>query len=306
MAADCPDRPMQRRTAAASRTTSRPSTQARPPSGCRRVVRMRTAVVLPAPFGPSTPSTVPRGTDRSIPRSARTSPNDLTRPSTRMAGPKLVCDTPTLPDRHPFTNLPAATDSGESITARLIRRPGRAEIIADPSRFSGRAPPDVKIHRVFWPNKICREIGVWRPGPAGGQGTERIFHTNAEPSTVITATDRNRVGYPPSRLTSGAAIAGASTCGPELAMLMIPRSLARPAADGSTWVTSAWSTDRYTPNPRPMIAAEAMATGQDGHSASMTAGTAMTRPDTVTGSLRRPVRSETTPPVTAVRTTATV
>ena len=77
-------------------------------------------------------------------------------------------------------------------------------------------------------------------------------------------------------------------------MLMMPRSLARPAADGSTWVTSAWSTDRYTPNPRPMIAAEAMATGQDGHSASMTAGTAMTRPETVTGSLRRPVRSETT------------
>src|SRR5215469_18436605 len=93
----------------------------------------------------------------------------------------------------------------------------------------------------------------------------------------MTATDRNRVGYPPSWLTSGAAIAGARTCGPELAMLMMPRSLARAAADGSTWVTRAWSTDRYTPNPRPMIAAEATATGHDGHSASMTAGTAMTR-----------------------------
>ena len=58
---------------------------------------MRTAVVLPAPFGPSTPSTVPRGTDRSIPRSACTSPNDLTRPSTRIAGPELICDTPFLP-----------------------------------------------------------------------------------------------------------------------------------------------------------------------------------------------------------------
>src|ERR1035438_2913539 len=51
---------------------------------------MRTAVVLPAPFGPSTPSTVPRGTDRSMPRSACTSPNDLVRPSTRMAGTVLV------------------------------------------------------------------------------------------------------------------------------------------------------------------------------------------------------------------------
>src|SRR5262245_60410141 len=147
---------------------------------------------------------------------------------------------------------------------------------------------------------------VGRRGPGGGQGTERIFHTNADPSTVITATDRNRVGYPPSRLTSGAAMAGASTCGPELAMLMMPRSLARPAADGSTRHTSARPTDRYPPHPSPTIAAEATATGQDGHSASMTAGTAMTRPDTVTGSLRRPVRSETSPPVTAVRTTATV
>jgi len=54
---------------------------------------MRTAVVLPAPFGPRTPSTVPFGTDRSIPRSARTSPNDLVRPSTRIAGPELICDT---------------------------------------------------------------------------------------------------------------------------------------------------------------------------------------------------------------------
>ena len=52
-----------------------------------------------------------------------------------------------------------------------------------------------------------------------------------------------------------------------------------------------------------MIAAAAMATGHDGHNASMTAATAMTRPETVTGSLRRPVRSEITPPATAVTTT---
>ena len=70
MAADCPANPIDRRTAAASRTTLWPSTTARPPSGRSNVVKMRTAVVLPAPLGPSTPSTVPRGTDRSIPRSA--------------------------------------------------------------------------------------------------------------------------------------------------------------------------------------------------------------------------------------------
>src|SRR5215469_12287485 len=87
MAADCPARPIDRRAAAASR----------PASGSIRVVRIRTAVVLPAPFGPRTPSTVPCGTDRSIPRSARTSPNDLVRPSTRIAGPEVVSDSDTHP-----------------------------------------------------------------------------------------------------------------------------------------------------------------------------------------------------------------
>src|SRR4051812_27821039 len=47
---------------------------------------MRTVVVFPAPFGPSTPSTVPFRTARSIPSSARTFPNDLARPRTEIAG----------------------------------------------------------------------------------------------------------------------------------------------------------------------------------------------------------------------------
>jgi len=38
-------------------------------------------VVFPAPFGPSRPNTVPVGTARSIPFSARVSPNRLTSPS---------------------------------------------------------------------------------------------------------------------------------------------------------------------------------------------------------------------------------
>ena len=46
---------------------------------------MRTAVVLPAPLGPSTPSTEPRGTSKSMPRSACTLPNDLFSASTRIA-----------------------------------------------------------------------------------------------------------------------------------------------------------------------------------------------------------------------------
>src|SRR5215468_10065744 len=165
---------MQRRTAAASRTTSRPSTQARPPSGCSRVVRMRTAVVLPAPFGPSTPSTVPRGTDRSIPRSARTSPNDLTRPSTRIAGPELVCDTPSLPDRHPFTeptgghrqrrvnNRPPDTTA----TAHQIRRPGRAEVIADPPPAA--RPRTIRTSRYIASSRQTRYVA--NPDVSGPDG----------------------------------------------------------------------------------------------------------------------------------------
>src|SRR5580700_3606100 len=108
MAADWPESPISRRTTAASRTTSRPSTSARPLSGSSRVVRMRTAVVLPAPFGPSTPSTVPRGTARSMPRSACTSPNDFVSPSTRIADPVLDSVTPHPPDDVCSTNLSVA------------------------------------------------------------------------------------------------------------------------------------------------------------------------------------------------------
>ena len=49
-------------------------------------MRMRTAVVLPAPFGPSSPSTVAVGTSRDTPHSASTSPKRFTRSSTRIAG----------------------------------------------------------------------------------------------------------------------------------------------------------------------------------------------------------------------------
>src|SRR5512132_4730069 len=72
-----------------------PSTSARPPSGRRMVVRMRIAVVLPAPLGPSNPNTVPAGTEKSIPPSAVREPNRLVRCSTRTAW-SLREDPPTL------------------------------------------------------------------------------------------------------------------------------------------------------------------------------------------------------------------
>src|SRR4051812_82391 len=58
---------------------------ARPASGRSSVARMRTAVVLPAPLGPRSPSTVPARAAKSTPHSACTEPYDFFRPSTTMA-----------------------------------------------------------------------------------------------------------------------------------------------------------------------------------------------------------------------------
>src|SRR5579859_1869287 len=126
MAADWPARPIERRTAAASRTRSWPSTRARPASGSSSVVRMRKAVVLPAPFGPRRPSTVPCGTDGSMPRSARTSPNDLVNPSTKIAGAELVGD----------TCPPVQTASHICGTAPRTYRPPCCTATEKPSRLS--------------------------------------------------------------------------------------------------------------------------------------------------------------------------
>ncbi len=90
-AAYCPARPIFSRSSVAWLTTSRPTTEAVPASGFNRVVSTRTNVVLPAPFGPSRPSTVPRATSRSTSTRARTSPKDFDRPRTVMAG-SLQCE----------------------------------------------------------------------------------------------------------------------------------------------------------------------------------------------------------------------
>ena len=52
------------------------------------VVIIRTVVVLPAPLGPSIPSTVPRGTLKLTPSTATVSPKCLTSCSASMAGPR--------------------------------------------------------------------------------------------------------------------------------------------------------------------------------------------------------------------------
>ena len=79
---NCPASPIDPLSCLASLTTSNPATEARPASGLRSVVRMRMAVVLPAPLGPRSPYTVPSSTEKSTAARAWTSPNDFVMPST--------------------------------------------------------------------------------------------------------------------------------------------------------------------------------------------------------------------------------
>src|SRR4051795_6881771 len=76
---------MARRTAPPSRIASCPATVAAPASGWVSVTRTRTAVDLPAPFGPSSPKISPSGTVNVAPSSACTSPYRFRRPSTTIA-----------------------------------------------------------------------------------------------------------------------------------------------------------------------------------------------------------------------------
>lgn len=64
------------RAAAARRsvTASIPSTDTVPASGRRKPLRILSAVVLPAPFGPTRPTTSPRATSKLTPDSARARP----------------------------------------------------------------------------------------------------------------------------------------------------------------------------------------------------------------------------------------
>src|SRR5688500_16269425 len=68
-----------------SRLVSYPNTSARPAVGSSNPRKTRIAVVLPAPFGPRNPKTMPFGTSSVRASSARTDPNCIVRPSDRIA-----------------------------------------------------------------------------------------------------------------------------------------------------------------------------------------------------------------------------
>ena len=117
-AAYWPVTPIKVRTCPAAVTTSAPPTCARPASGTVSVVRMRTNVVLPAPFAPSSATTDPAGTTRSTPARAVSSPYRLTRPST-CTSPEVTVPRQTIgrpPDR-PQRPRMLTTDNHQHIVA---------------------------------------------------------------------------------------------------------------------------------------------------------------------------------------------
>src|SRR5438552_6483519 len=74
------------RTASALRTTSWPRILAVPAEGARKVARMRSVVVLPAPFEPIKPNKSPLLTVRSSPDNAAIVPYIRVRPNVCTAG----------------------------------------------------------------------------------------------------------------------------------------------------------------------------------------------------------------------------
>src|ERR1700734_2550991 len=72
------------------RRRSKPRTSAEPSWTGSNVLITRMVVVLPAPFGPSSPKTSPRSMQRSIPSTAILSAKRWRNPLTRRAGPDAV------------------------------------------------------------------------------------------------------------------------------------------------------------------------------------------------------------------------
>src|SRR6266480_148462 len=92
------------------------------------VVRIRTAVVLPAPFGPSSPNTVPCGTSKSTPSRATTCPNRLARSSTTTAPSAITASShPQLRCRDPLPEDEVALPL--RCTRRVVQPVGLFEIL---------------------------------------------------------------------------------------------------------------------------------------------------------------------------------
>ena len=120
--AACPASPMRARTRGGVGDHVVPGDRALPVGGRASVVRIRIAVVLPAPLWPSRPSTVPAGTSRSRSRSAQRSPKRLPRPSARTPCAVVVRCTAFV---HHTNSLAVRLYEVSSATSATSRRSGR-------------------------------------------------------------------------------------------------------------------------------------------------------------------------------------
>src|SRR5207237_8947637 len=84
--------------AALSGPTAMPATTAVPAVGEISVARIRTVVVLPAPFGPRNPNTSPPATLNDTPDTAVSPPNTFVRQLTSTAARAAQCACPALAD----------------------------------------------------------------------------------------------------------------------------------------------------------------------------------------------------------------
>src|SRR4051812_8397192 len=195
-AAFWPARPMRERSCAASRTTSRPATRAVPASGERSVERMRTVVVLPAPFGPSTPSTVPGAASSSTPSSARTSPNDLTRPLTSIAGGRECIREPSQRFRSASVlNTEETARVAETTSSRLLtllsllqgRRDWPGQELADRLEVSGRTVRrDVdRLRELGYPVESLTGPAGGYPRAAGGPPAPPVLRAAAAVAIAV-------------------------------------------------------------------------------------------------------------------------
>ncbi|SRR5690606_33128201 len=172
-AAYWPVRPMDARTRSGSLRTSIPATSAYPASGLSNVVRMRTVVVLPAPFGPSNPSTDPVGTSRSTPARASVSPNRFFKPSARTASSPSKRWLPVMCDPVPIMEYKTlGTHAPGSIHTRQVRLQGtsRSEEFHVTRAHYG-APPFLHNRPHVWPRAgaddtpyPCRDLSCGEPG----------------------------------------------------------------------------------------------------------------------------------------------
>src|SRR4029079_1631352 len=97
------------------------------------------------------------------------------------------------------------------------------------------------------PGRGIRRRGADAQVERGGHRTLLTRATASAPPKANTAESTKTSTNDPVMSTAAAPMSGAIACGTAEAMFMSPRSWRRVAPSGSTWVASAWSTERKQP-----------------------------------------------------------